>query len=121
MKVLVVDDDAMAGEMTAAVLEDAGHSVLLAENGMDAVEKIDANDPFDMIVSDMNMPLISGIDLFRMLRDQNVDTPFILLTGDAPAPLKEEEPRLDDCVMKDFNLDTTLIQAMDGVQQRRRV
>lgn len=119
MKILVVDDDAMAGEMTTAVLEDAGHVVVMVENGMEAVEKIDSDDAFDMVVSDMNMPLVSGIDLFRMLRDQNVDIPFILLTGDSPDPLMAEEPDLDDCVMKDFSLDTSLIEAMENVVRRR--
>lgn len=119
MKILVVDDDAMAGEMTAAVLEDAGHAILLAENGMDAIEKLEAEPDIALVVSDMNMPLVSGIDLFRTLRDQGVDIPFILLSGDAPEPLKAQEPRLDECLLKDFTIETTLVEAIARVTARR--
>lgn len=119
MKILVVDDDAMAGEMTSAVLEDAGHAVVMAENGIEAMEKLNDNPDVALIVSDMNMPMVSGIDLFRDLREQGLDIPFILLTGDDPGPLKVQEPRLDDCLTKDFTLDTALIAAIDGVMARR--
>lgn len=119
MKILVVDDDAMAGEMTAAILEDAGHDIRLAENGMEAIEKLEAEPDIALVVSDMNMPLISGIDLFRTLRDQGIEVPFILLSGDAPEPLKAEEPRLDECLIKDFSIETTLIEAIAKAMARR--
>jgi CheY-like chemotaxis protein len=120
MRILVVDDDSMAGEMTAAVLEDAGHDVVLAENGIDATEALSEKGPFDLVVSDMNMPLVSGIDLFRNLRDQGEAIPFILLTGDDPGPLLAEEPRLDGCVIKDFTLETSLIEAIASAMAKHR-
>ncbi|KAF0220771.1 MAG: response [Rhodospirillaceae bacterium] len=119
MKILVVDDDALAGEMTAAVLEEAGHGIVLAENAIEAMEKLNDEAGIALIVSDMNMPMVSGIDLFRDLREQGVDIPFILLTGDAPGPLKATEPRLDDCLTKDFSLETALIQSINTVMARR--
>lgn len=118
MRILVVDDDAMAGEMTGAVLEDAGHEVVLVENGIDATEALSEQGPFDLVVSDMNMPLVSGIDLFRNLRDQGESIPFILLTGDEPGPLLAEEPRLDGCLTKDFTLETSLINAISAAMAK---
>lgn len=112
MRILVVDDDAMAGEMTSAVLEDAGHETVLAENGVEALEKLAEAGPFDLVVSDMNMPLVSGIELFRALREQGEAVPFILLTGDETGPLLAEEPGLDGCLTKDFTLETSLIEAV---------
>jgi CheY-like chemotaxis protein len=120
MRILVVDDDSMAGEMTAAVLEDAGHDVVMAENGIDATEALSDKGPFDLVVSDMNMPLVSGIDLFRNLRDQGEAIPFILLTGDDPGPLLAQEPRLDGCVIKDFTLETSLIEAIASAMAKHR-
>lgn len=119
MRILVVDDDAMAGEMTAAVLEEAGHEVILSEDGVDAAEKLNADGGIEMVISDMNMPMVSGIDLFRELREQNWTKPFILLTGDEPEGLLQQEPRLDGCLLKDFSLEETLPQMMAEVLARR--
>lgn len=118
MKILVVDDDAMAAEMTSAVLEDLGHDIVTAEDGIDAAHKLNADAAIALIVSDMNMPMVSGIDLFRELREQGNQLPFILLTGDEPAPLLAQEPRLDGCLTKDFSLDESLPALITEVLQR---
>lgn len=119
MRILVVDDDALAGEMTAAVLEGEGHDCVLAENGMEAMEKLGGDAPFDLIVSDMNMPLISGIDLFRELRGQGVALPFILLSGDDPDAAHKQESGLDACLLKDFNLEESLPGVIAQVMAQR--
>lgn len=111
MRILVVDDDPMAGEMTAAILEELGHEIVLAENGVEAAELVGSGPPFDLILSDQNMPMVTGIDLFRELRSQQVMVPFILLTGDNPEGLRAEEPGLDDCLLKD----RTLLEKLPGV------
>lgn len=119
MRILVVDDDAMAGEMTGAVLEGLGHEVILSEDGMDAVTQLNADDGIEMIISDMNMPMISGIDLFRELREQGNTLPFILLTGDEPEGLLAQEPRLDACLLKDFGIEESLSLALAEVRARQ--
>ncbi|MBF0273011.1 MAG: response regulator [Magnetococcales bacterium] len=118
MRILVVDDDPVAGEMTLAVLESEGHAAQLVENGMEALAALDAEPDFEMIISDMNMPLVSGIDLFRELREQGNRLPFILLTGDEPAGPLAKEPRLDGCLVKDFTLEESLPQIMSQVLAR---
>jgi CheY-like chemotaxis protein len=118
MRILVVDDDALAGEMIGAVLEEMGHETILAEDGVDAADKLNGEAGIEMIISDMNMPMVSGIDLFRELREQGNTLPFILLTGDAPDGLLASEPRLDACLLKDFNLDETLPQVINEVLAR---
>jgi CheY-like chemotaxis protein len=118
MRILVVDDDSLAGEMIAAVLEDIGHSCKLAENGVDALELLaHGSGDFDLIISDMNMPLVSGIDLFRELRGQNIALPFILLTGDDPVGILAQEPSLDACLLKDADLEESLPKVIDNVLQ----
>jgi CheY-like chemotaxis protein len=108
MRILVVDDDPLAGELTGAVLEEVGHEVVLAEDGISAAQMLDADPTIGMVISDMNMPMVSGIDLFRELRGQGVRLPFILLTGDDPAALLAQEPGLDASLMKDCALDESL-------------
>lgn len=115
MNILVVDDDPLAAAMVAMVLEGLGHSVLQAENAIDAAEQLNAHSDIALVVSDMNMPMVSGIDLFRELRAQGNLMPFILLTGDAPEGLLAQEPRLDACLTKDFSLDEALPQVIAQV------
>lgn len=118
MRILVVDDDPLAGEMTAAVLEEAGHEVVLADGGVSAGEKLDG---IDLVVSDMNMPLVSGIELFRMMREAGLDTPFVLLSGEDPATLLAREPGLDACLAKDFTIEESLPAAIGEVLRRRSI
>ena len=120
MNILVVDDDPLAAAMVAAVLEALGHTVLQAENAIDAAEQLNAHSDIALVVSDMNMPMVSGIDLFRELRAQGNLLPFILLTGDAPEGLLAQEPRLDACLTKDFSLDEALPQVIAQVLAQQR-
>jgi len=115
MKILVVDDDSLAGAMTSAILEAFGHEPVFVENGVEAMETLSENHRLEMIISDMNMPLISGLDLFKTIREEGVTLPFILLTGDDPAPLLEKEPDLDACVMKDADLEEVLPKVIQEI------
>ncbi len=118
MRILVVDDDPLAGELTAAVLEDLGHEVTLATDALDAMARLAEEDGIALILSDLNMPLINGIELFRELRAQGSTRPFILLTGDDPEGPARIEPALDACLMKDFTLDESLPQVLATVAAR---
>lgn len=108
MRILVVDDDPLAGEMTMAVLEDAGHDCLFAANGLEALEQLADDTPCDLVVSDLHMPLLSGLELFHEMREQGLSLPFVLLTGDDPAPLRAQAPDIAACLMKDDSLETDL-------------
>jgi len=119
MRILVVDDDSLAGQMTGAVLEEAGYDVVLAEDAIAAVQMLNTDPAIGLVVSDMNMPMVSGIDLFCELRTQGVNIPFILLTGDEPAILLAREPRLNACLAKDCALEEYLPQIVAGVLARQ--
>ncbi len=115
MQVLIVDDDPLSAELVTAVVVAGGHEPVVAENALDASEQLAANPQIRLIISDMNMPLVSGIDLFRDLKQQGSTRPFILLTGDDPDALLAEEPGLDACLIKDFDLDETLLPLIEQV------
>ncbi len=120
MRVLVVDDDPLAAEMTAAVLEDAGFEAVQAESGTAALEVLSTDPSLELVVSDMNMPGISGLQCFQALRARGDERPFVLLSGDDPQALRASEPGLDACVRKDFDLESTLGQAIADVLAARR-
>lgn len=108
MYILVVDDDPLSGELAAATLEEAGHRCALAENAIEALERLAAEPDLELIVSDMHMPLASGLDLFREVRESGRDLPFILLTGDDPEPIRAQEPGLSGVLIKDARLELSL-------------
>lgn len=121
MQILVVDDDPLAGEMTTAVLEDQGHTIYQAENAAEAMDVLNQQPSIELIVSDLNMPLISGIELYRELKEQGCVRPFILLTGDSPDSVLAQEPGVDACVMKDFSMQDTLPAAIAAAMLEREL
>lgn len=118
MKILVVDDDLMAAEMTSAILEASGYQTLIAENAIEGLEQIGSND-IALVVSDLNMPLVSGIDFFRELREQGSTLPFVILSGNEAGALMQTEPRLSACLTKDFDLAESLPQIVGQLLSSR--
>ncbi len=106
--ILVVDDDAFTAELTGLILESAGFEPLIAEGGMDALEKMAENPSICAVVSDMNMPFIDGVQLFEELRQQGFLQPFVLITGEDAAPLRLAHPDVDAIMTKDEQLQETL-------------
>jgi len=86
-KVLVVDDSALIRRQVAAALEGAGFETCQAVDGIDALEKLAESSDFILIVSDVNMPRMSGVDLLERVRSlPNVaGIPFVILTSDGQA------------------------------------
>jgi EAL domain-containing protein (putative c-di-GMP-specific phosphodiesterase class I) len=78
--ILVVDDDEVVARAFQRVLSAAGYEVVLAENGRAALEAVDRR-TFDVIVSDVQMPSLSGVELLRGVRARDLDVPVILMTG----------------------------------------
>lgn len=119
MRILVVDDDSFSGEMTSAILEDAGHETVMVDSGVEAVDVLAGDQGFAAVVSDMNMPFVSGLELFEVLREEGCQLPFILLSGENPDQLRQREPRLDACLAKDSRLENALRQTLDRVLAAR--
>lgn len=115
MRILVVDDDLLAGDMIAAVLEDAGHDVHLVEGGPPALDALAAGRAFDGVISDMTMPGLSGLDLVQAMRRQGIALPFILLSGDDPEKLLGLGIAVDACLQKDGDLADTLPAVVERV------
>jgi CheY-like chemotaxis protein len=107
--VLVVDDDAFTAEMTGMVLEGAGYEVTVAEGGIDALDKLGANPGIGIVVSDLNMPLMNGLELFQELREAGHPQPFVLLTGGEASALSLAHPQLDGVVAKDEAFQENLV------------
>ncbi len=84
--VLVVDDSKMMRKLAEMILNRDGYRVILAENGLEALDQIVKEEP-DLILMDRMMPEMNGFDVCRRLRQDSrfVDTPVIFLTAKADA------------------------------------
>jgi EAL domain-containing protein (putative c-di-GMP-specific phosphodiesterase class I) len=78
-RVLLVDDEPIIRRAYVLALESAGHQVVVAADGLRAAELAKAD--FDVIISDIAMPGISGLNLLRQVRERDPDLPVILMTG----------------------------------------
>lgn len=87
-RVLIVDDDEPLAKVFARTLQAAGYEVGWARDGADAKRRL-SSETFDVIVSDISMPGLNGIDLLRAIRKRDLDVPVVLVTG---------EPGLDSAV-----------------------
>lgn len=84
--ILVVDDDELVLMSTCAVLEDLGHVVLQATNGMRALEFVALDASIDVVLTDQAMPGMTGLQLAETIRQLRPDLPIILATGYAEMP-----------------------------------
>jgi CheY-like chemotaxis protein len=107
-KVLVVDDDKPTRELITEVLEDEGYLVRAADNAVQALAAIEA-EHLDIILVDLHMPGIDGVDLFRLLDERVLATmPIILMTADNKAMQELITQGVKFILFKPFNLDTLL-------------
>ncbi len=91
MKILVVDDSKAMRMIVKRTLRQAGFTdieVTEAENGVEAFESIQASKP-DLVLSDWNMPEMTGIELLQKLGAENIDVPFGFVTTEGTAEMRD--------------------------------
>jgi CheY-like chemotaxis protein len=94
--VLLVDHDVLVSMSTADMLMDLGHSVSEATSGAEALQLLESDNHFDVVVTDYAMPAMSGLDLAMKIKSIRPTLPIILATGYAGLPVHTtvEFPRL---------------------------
>jgi DNA-binding response OmpR family regulator len=117
-KVLVVDDDQTVREVVVSYLKAAGHEVVEAADGEAALDAIRAT-PADLVVLDLMMPGVDGLEVCRRLRANGDDVPVVMLTA-----LGSEQDRVvglelgaDDYVTKPFS-PRELVLRVDSILRR---
>ena len=80
IKLLLVDDDPNMQRMVALFLNKKNYKLDIAGNGRKALDLLDKN-KFDLIISDMQMPIMDGSELLRKIRDKKIKIPVILISA----------------------------------------
>ena len=109
-RILVIDDEALVIESLKKLLKKKGYDVSIAKNGLEAMQRIEEGD-FDLIVSDIRMPDMNGIEIIKKIREYlkrkgKGSVPEILITGYASKENLEEAKKLNvaDYIYKPFNI-----------------
>jgi two-component system response regulator HydG len=119
-RILVIDDDQGVRESMERILHGAGYTVQAVSTGEEGYE-LARGGAFDVILSDMRMPGMSGLDVLRRLRDVRVDAALIIMTGFGTVDTAVEAMKLGavDFVQKPFFRDELLMRVRSAVERRQ--
>jgi len=117
--VLVADDNEVAQRLCRRVLEKAGHKVLTASDGLEAVTLALAN-PLDMILMDVAMPGMDGLEAMRQIKAQKPGMAIVIASAHSMASDRERflAAGADDVLSKPFRL-TDLTAVVDRLTANR--
>ena len=116
MNILLVDDDPTLRDLLAMVLEGEGHSVLIAIDGRDALERFAAG-RFDLVLTDLTMPRLDGIGLAKALFEIDSAQKVMLLSGDGDG-ITEKLPNVEAVLQKPSSF-SSLKQTIRGFAASR--
>lgn len=123
-KVLVVDDEVHIVHVVAIKLRNNGFEVIAADNGAEGLKLALAEKP-DIIVTDYQMPVMTGIELVEQLRqhEETKDTPVIMLTARSFAipQQQQDDLHISGCLSKPFSPKELLGNIEDILYQKQLV
>lgn len=110
-KLIIAEDDFELRQLFSHVLIKNGFSVTCAENGQQALELIH-NDRFDLLISDVMMPILDGFSLVKMLREENNTLPVLMITAkDTFDDMREGfTSGTDDYMVKPINVNEMVLR-----------
>ena len=120
-RILVVDDDLAFRVATLALLEDHGYAAAIATSGEEAKQKLTERQ-YDLVLSDLVMPGINGIELLRHIKSSYPGVPVIMVTGFASVATAVEAMRLGarDYVTKPSDNDELVIKIQRALEEQEK-
>jgi CheY-like chemotaxis protein len=117
--ILLVDDNKLGLSARRSVLEELGHRIATASNGVDALEQFGSR-RFDLVVTDYKMPRMDGLELIVGLREIAPDLPVILISGFVDSlGLNEESTGADVVIQKSANEVSHLVRAVGRLLRKK--
>ena len=122
MKILVAEDEKYTRDTLSLVLENLGYKIIDTPNGKDALtiifDSLKTNDPVDIIILDIELPGISGLQVIEALRINDLSIPILAITGlmDTPLSDKIQDNACIKWLMKPFNPDA-IVEYIQGITQ----
>ena len=119
VRILVVDDESIVCESCRRILEEEAYEVEVALSGQEAFDKMKGK-AFDIVIADLKMPAIDGMDVLRHLRKEYPDTIVIMITGFSTVETAVEAMKLGafDYIPKPFTPDEVSIVVKKALEKR---
>ena len=120
--ILLIDDEIDSCQALSHLLSQVGYNVKICPSGEQALELLEKQ-PFDLIISDLFLPGISGIDIIKQIKDDSPEIGVILITGNASAETAVEAMKEGalDYITKPFNFERLKIQVAKALEKNRLV
>lgn len=120
-KAIIIDDDELVREIISDILVSNNYDIEVVENGHAALEK--NLHSFDVIICDMNMPEMNGIELIHILQKENIDVPVVILTGndEVKVAIEAMNSGAADYLLKDSNIQNTITISVERVLERHKI
>lgn len=111
MKILIIEDDQRVAELIQRGLEEQGFALTLAYDGLSG-KKLALQNHYDLIITDIILPKMDGLDLCKQIREYKPDTPIIMLTALGTTDDKVEgfDAGADDYLVKPFEMRELLVR-----------
>jgi two-component system response regulator PilR (NtrC family) len=122
-RILIVDDEQSLREFLEIFLEQEGYEVATAKGGRDAVKRMEAGEEFDIVLTDLMMPEVSGMGVLETVKERFPDTEVLMMTAYATADTAIEAMKKGayDYVQKPFKVEELRVIIEKALGQRRLV
>lgn len=118
IRVLLIDDETVFVDNLAGVLTRRGMTVQSVNDGLKALDLL-TNEQYDVLVLDLRMPGMDGVELLKAIRERDIKTPVIVLTGHVS--IKQLAEAMKECVaevlLKPCRIDT-LVSCIENAHER---
>jgi CheY-like chemotaxis protein len=124
-RILLVDDDTEVSDIIGLTLEHLGHQVTVVTSGGEALDAFE-RDNYGLVITDLGMPDVSGLDVARAVKATKPNTPVMLITGWGVQLDPEQMREIDGVIEKPFSRDVLakqmaeLLPVRNGVKARHR-
>ena len=111
LRILVADDDDDLRESVVDLLTDTGAEVASVQSGAELLARLGEGESYDLVIADLLMPWITGLQVASSVREAGLTVPVILITGASDASLEERVDSLERAVLLRKPFDSAQLRA----------
>ncbi len=120
-RILIAEDDFAVRDFTYRALSMENHDVVAAHEGQEALRCLTVpDDSYDLVISDIRMPVIDGVTLAKLIFKQQPDLPILLMTGYSTAEEADYAPSVVGVLQKPFTLEMMRHAVQSALGQSRQ-